>query len=146
MRAPWVRECVFGHFGEETTYIIPNREWVVVGGTGQVGDWRTSIDMGDAEAIMRRACQARRAARRKRSLSLARPLLRARGCVRAQGTVARRAPAGALGRAGLTARQTASMLCVPPPPRSCCPAWRMRSCLAIGWALDPDGERARAGA
>ncbi|GBF90713.1 D-aspartate oxidase [Raphidocelis subcapitata] len=57
VRAPWVRECVFGHFGDEVTYIIPNREWVVVGGTGQVGDWRTSINVGDADAIMGRARQ-----------------------------------------------------------------------------------------
>jgi len=57
VRAPWVRQCVFGHWGDETTYIIPNREWVVVGGTGQVGDWRTTADLGDAEAMMQRACQ-----------------------------------------------------------------------------------------
>ncbi|KIZ06364.1 D-aspartate oxidase [Monoraphidium neglectum] len=57
VRAPWVRECVFGHWGDEVTYIIPNREWVVIGGTGQVGDWRTSTDLGDAEAIMQRARQ-----------------------------------------------------------------------------------------
>jgi hypothetical protein len=59
VRAPWVRECVFGHWGDEVTYIIPNREWVVIGGTGQVGDWRTSTDLGDAEAIMQRARQVR---------------------------------------------------------------------------------------
>lgn len=57
VRAPWVRQCVFGHWGDESTYIIPNREWVVVGGTGQVGDWRTTTDLEDAEAIMERARQ-----------------------------------------------------------------------------------------
>lgn len=57
VRAPWVRQCVFGHWGDETTYIIPNRDWVVVGGTGQVGDWRTAVDLGDAEAMLARAAQ-----------------------------------------------------------------------------------------
>ncbi|KAI8466088.1 MAG: hypothetical protein J3K34DRAFT_524846 [Monoraphidium minutum] len=57
VRAPWVRQCVFGHWGDEVTYVIPNREWVVIGGTGQVGDWRTTTDLGDAEAIMQRAVQ-----------------------------------------------------------------------------------------
>lgn len=57
VRAPWVRQCVFSHWGDENTYIIPNREWVVVGGTGQVGDWRTTTDLGDADAIMQRAIQ-----------------------------------------------------------------------------------------
>jgi hypothetical protein len=59
VRAPWVRECVFGHWGDEQTYIIPNRDWVVLGGTGQVGDWRTVADVDDAEAIMERAAQVR---------------------------------------------------------------------------------------
>lgn len=61
VRAPWVRSCVFGHWGTgddaETTYIIPNRDWVVVGGTGQVGDWRAHADLGDADALLARAAQ-----------------------------------------------------------------------------------------
>jgi hypothetical protein len=59
VRAPWVRQCVFGHWGDETTYIIPNRDWIILGGTGQVGDWRTNTDLDDAESIMQRAVQVR---------------------------------------------------------------------------------------
>jgi hypothetical protein len=38
VRAPWVRHGVFGHFEDDgdTYYIIPNRDVVVLGGTGQV--------------------------------------------------------------------------------------------------------------
>lgn len=57
VRAPWVRECVFGHWGGETTYIIPNRDCVVVGGTGQVGDWRAHASLDDAESVLARAAQ-----------------------------------------------------------------------------------------
>jgi hypothetical protein len=58
VRAPWARECVFGHWDDDTTtYVIPNREWVVIGGTGQIGDWRLGADLGDADAILKRAAQ-----------------------------------------------------------------------------------------
>ncbi|KAF6258279.1 hypothetical protein COO60DRAFT_1139840 [Scenedesmus sp. NREL 46B-D3] len=57
VRAPWVTQCVFAEFPDGTSYIIPNREWVVLGGTGQVGDHNTAMSLGDAEMIADRALQ-----------------------------------------------------------------------------------------
>lgn len=34
VRAPWVNQCVFAHFPDETSYIIPNRWEGVKGGCG----------------------------------------------------------------------------------------------------------------
>ncbi|WIA40322.1 hypothetical protein OEZ86_013690 [Tetradesmus obliquus] len=57
VRAPWVSQCVFAEFPDETSYIIPNREWVVLGGTGQVGNFSSSMALADAEKIAGRALQ-----------------------------------------------------------------------------------------
>lgn len=40
VRAPWVNQCVFAHFPDETSYIIPNR-WGVRGGAGAASGSRT---------------------------------------------------------------------------------------------------------
>lgn len=57
VRAPWVGQCVFAHFPDETAYIIPNREWVVLGGTGQIGNGNTDMSLADAHKIADRAIQ-----------------------------------------------------------------------------------------
>lgn len=57
VRAPWVTQCVFAAFPGETAYIIPNREWVVLGGTGQVGNWDTNLSLSDADQILERCSQ-----------------------------------------------------------------------------------------
>jgi glycine/D-amino acid oxidase-like deaminating enzyme len=57
VRAPWITQCVFAAFPDETAYIIPNREWVVLGGTGQVGDWNLNASLTDAEGILDRCSQ-----------------------------------------------------------------------------------------
>jgi hypothetical protein len=113
VKAPWVNQCVFAHFSDETAYIIPNRwghhkqwyevyltvcsgvlkveramqyatcmsqcypshpkshliiecyalmlhccrEWVVLGGTGQVGNGSTDMSLADAHKIADRAIQ-----------------------------------------------------------------------------------------
>jgi glycine/D-amino acid oxidase-like deaminating enzyme len=57
VRAPWVTQCVFAAFPGETAYIIPNREWVVLGGTGQIGNWDTNLSLSDADQILERCSQ-----------------------------------------------------------------------------------------
>ncbi|CAG5133507.1 unnamed protein product [Candidula unifasciata] len=57
VHAPWIK-----HFylfkpqpGQEDIYILPGVKYTVVGGTGQVADWRTQIDEQDSVDIWRRA-------------------------------------------------------------------------------------------
>jgi hypothetical protein len=57
VRAPWLTQCVFAHFPDETAYIIPNRECVVLGGTGQVGNGSRTVSLDDAAMIAERAIQ-----------------------------------------------------------------------------------------
>lgn len=59
VKAPWVNQCVFAHFVDETSYIIPNRDFVVLGGTGQVGNSSTDMSLADARKIADRAIQVR---------------------------------------------------------------------------------------
>lgn len=57
VHAPWVKQAVFGHFPDQPYYIIPNRQCVVLGGTGQIGYWNTNVSVEDAARIMERCCQ-----------------------------------------------------------------------------------------
>ena len=52
VKAPWVKH--FYHTDDDT-YIIPNRDLVVVGGTRQKGNWNLDFDVEDMEAYMQRA-------------------------------------------------------------------------------------------
>jgi len=48
VKAPWVKtSCTFG-----SSYVIPNVNSLVVGGTGQVGNWSTEPSVADTEAIL----------------------------------------------------------------------------------------------
>ncbi|XP_043209239.1 D-aspartate oxidase-like [Amphibalanus amphitrite] len=51
VHAPSVKNAKFSFPG---TYVIPNDEFVVLGGTAQRGDWRVDIDDGDTAAILAR--------------------------------------------------------------------------------------------
>jgi D-amino-acid oxidase len=51
VRAPWIKHA---SFLDDAAYLIPNVDTLVVGGTAQVGDWRETIDGGDADAIWAR--------------------------------------------------------------------------------------------
>lgn len=51
VRAPWVKEFLMG---ENTTYIFPNSETLVLGGTRQEGDWNTEVDPEDSLGILQR--------------------------------------------------------------------------------------------
>mmetsp|Transcript_2223 Transcript_2223/g.5901 ORF Transcript_2223/g.5901 Transcript_2223/m.5901 type:complete len:426 (-) Transcript_2223:578-1855(-) len=53
VRAPWVTET---YRADTDFYIIPNRDWVVLGGTAQVGDWSTDVDAADKERIWSGCC------------------------------------------------------------------------------------------
>ena len=52
VKAPWIKNVWF--YG--TTYLIPNVDSVVVGGTAQKGDWSTVPSIQDTEKIMNDAC------------------------------------------------------------------------------------------
>ena len=47
-RAPWINNVWF--FG--TSYIIPNVDSIVVGGTAQKGDFNTIVDLNDSSKIL----------------------------------------------------------------------------------------------
>lgn len=47
-RAPWLKGVWF--FG--TSYIIPNVDNVVLGGTANKGDWDTSVRLSDTKTII----------------------------------------------------------------------------------------------
>lgn len=49
VKAPWMKGVWF--FG--TSYIIPNTDTVVLGGTAQKGDWNTTVDIKDTEKILK---------------------------------------------------------------------------------------------
>eukprot|EP01041_Mallomonas_annulata_P011825 gene11825-24790_t len=53
VHAPWIKRAYF--YG--TSYLIPNVDTVVVGGTAQKGDWNTSVSDEDTETILEKACQ-----------------------------------------------------------------------------------------
>ena len=52
IKAPWIKNVWF--FG--TSYLIPNIDSVVVGGTAQKGDWNTVPSIQDTEKIMNDVC------------------------------------------------------------------------------------------
>lgn len=52
-RAPWVKNVWF--FGK--SYIIPNVDSVVVGGTAQKGNWDLNVSREDTKNIMDGACE-----------------------------------------------------------------------------------------
>lgn len=58
VRAPWVRHYTNSENapGEESTYIIPNSETVVLGGTLGPNDWDTTPREADRRRIYERAC------------------------------------------------------------------------------------------
>jgi len=47
-RAPWLKDVWF--FG--SSYIIPNVDTVVLGGTAGKGDWSTAVSLQDTETIL----------------------------------------------------------------------------------------------
>ncbi|KAG1658960.1 hypothetical protein FOA52_004376 [Chlamydomonas sp. UWO 241] len=53
VRAPWVTQV---YRADTDFYIIPNREYVVLGGTAQVGDWSTEVDASDQKRIWEGCC------------------------------------------------------------------------------------------
>lgn len=56
--APWVSQCIFAEWPDgNTSYIIPNRGCVVVGGTGQFGDSSRVASLADNDMIAARAVQ-----------------------------------------------------------------------------------------
>lgn len=48
VRAPWIK-CAY--FCNEEFYVLPNHHNVVLGGTGQVGDWDLSPRLEDRDRI-----------------------------------------------------------------------------------------------
>jgi D-amino-acid oxidase len=48
VKAPWIRSV----WGFGTSYIIPNIDNVVLGGTAQKGDWNTNVSLADSERIL----------------------------------------------------------------------------------------------
>ncbi|MEW5320000.1 MAG: hypothetical protein WDW38_011105 [Sanguina aurantia] len=53
VRAPWVTQGLFGG----SSYIIPNRNCVILGGTGQIGNWSTEVSLEDKAAIWEGCCE-----------------------------------------------------------------------------------------
>ena len=54
--APWVHNLTMVLKDQKYTYILPNRDFVVLGGTLQEGNWKTDVDPADTEDIWRRCC------------------------------------------------------------------------------------------
>jgi glycine/D-amino acid oxidase-like deaminating enzyme len=52
-RAPWLKDIWF--FG--TSYIIPNVDNVVLGGTAGKGDWNTTVSLSDTKTILENIAQ-----------------------------------------------------------------------------------------
>jgi hypothetical protein len=51
--APWVKtSCTFG-----AHYVIPNVDSLVIGGTGQRGDWSTAVSAEDSRSILEGVCR-----------------------------------------------------------------------------------------
>uniref|UniRef100_A0A8B9RP68 D-aspartate oxidase n=1 Tax=Astyanax mexicanus TaxID=7994 RepID=A0A8B9RP68_ASTMX len=57
VHAPWVKNFIGGGDGGGRAYIYPGIDYITVGGTRQVDDWRLEVDMKDTEGIMERCCQ-----------------------------------------------------------------------------------------
>ena len=53
VKAPWIRSV----WGFGTSYIIPNMDNVVLGGTAQKGDHNTNCSLSDSEKIMSNICE-----------------------------------------------------------------------------------------
>ena len=53
VKAPWIRNV----WGFGTSYVIPNMDNVVLGGTAQKGDHNTTCSLADSENIMSNICQ-----------------------------------------------------------------------------------------
>lgn len=53
VHAPWVTQCYFN----DPFYVIPNREFLVLGGTSQLGDGNTLVSVDDKERILRGCCE-----------------------------------------------------------------------------------------
>lgn len=53
VKAPWMQSIWF--FGR--SYIIPNIDNVVIGGTAQKGDWNTTVSNQDTDEIMEAVCE-----------------------------------------------------------------------------------------
>ena len=53
VRAPWIKSsCTFGQ-----SYVIPNMESLVIGGTGQKGDWNVGESTEDSRSIIDGVCE-----------------------------------------------------------------------------------------
>lgn len=48
VRAPWVKHAIVAG----SNYILPNSEWVILGGTLQKGDWNAEVDEKDSQKIL----------------------------------------------------------------------------------------------
>ncbi len=53
VRAPWLKHAIIA--GD--SYMLPNSELVVVGGTRTVGDWNKNVDHKDTKTIFENACK-----------------------------------------------------------------------------------------
>jgi glycine/D-amino acid oxidase-like deaminating enzyme len=53
VKAPWISHAVFA----DPFYIIPNRDYVVLGGTAQYDDWNLNVSLEDRERILFHCCQ-----------------------------------------------------------------------------------------
>lgn len=51
MHAPWIKSI---YFTDETTYVIPNKDTVVLGGTGYIGNWDLEPNAEDRRGILER--------------------------------------------------------------------------------------------
>lgn len=51
-RAPWIKNVWF--FG--SSYVIPNVDTIVLGGTAQKGDWSTTVSLDDTKNILDNIC------------------------------------------------------------------------------------------
>jgi D-amino-acid oxidase len=53
VKAPWIKSsCTFG-----SSYVIPNVNSLVVGGTGQINDWNTAVSSSDSKKIIEGVCK-----------------------------------------------------------------------------------------
>eukprot|EP00117_Sycon_ciliatum_P037198 scpid61133/ scgid27869/ D-amino-acid oxidase len=57
VRAPWIKHITIFNTGSVFTYIIPNKDMVVLGGTTQEGNWSTEVSPTDSADIWARCCE-----------------------------------------------------------------------------------------
>ncbi|XP_072546464.1 D-aspartate oxidase-like [Salminus brasiliensis] len=66
--APWLKHFLGGGDGDKRAYMYPGTDYVTVGGTLQMDDWRLEVDKGDSEGIMERCCQLEPSMRKAQAL------------------------------------------------------------------------------